>query len=172
MNVTSHHLPTACREPDKSNAWEPGRDAAGLAAYPSEDVGWQEGKQKPAKERGHTLRLNSLRLPNKASLLGELELGSVLGNPEERRVFQGDPTGCRRNTKSRLPQSSHKFIFPLTLNQEEYVLKSEAPLTSHFPVHSYSVNQHTLPSVLLGSRCCRVAEGARGRWFSVARHHF
>lgn len=78
---------------------------AGLAASPTEDVGWQEGKQKPGKERG-VERLNSVRLPKKASLLDELVLGNVIGNPEENVYFRTIPQDVREENQAQIGCSS------------------------------------------------------------------
>lgn len=65
------------------------------------------------------------------------------------------------NTENRLLQTSHKLIFPFFfLNQQGYVLKLEASLSSLFSVHNYFINWHTLPSILFGSHW-KVGSGGR-----------
>ena len=54
-----------------------------------------------------------------------------------------------KNTKNRLLQPLHKFIFLFFLNQQEYVLKLEASLSSQVSAHNYLVNRHTLHPIQL-----------------------
>lgn len=69
-----------------------------------------------------------------------------------------------KNTKNRLLQPLHKFIFLFFLNQQEYVLKLEASLSSQVSAHNYLVNRHTLPSILFSSHWCVRGKGITMRW--------
>lgn len=69
-----------------------------------------------------------------------------------------------KNTENRLLQPSHKFIFLFSLNQQEYVLKLEASLSSQVSAHNYLVNRHTLPSILFGSHWRVRGKGITMRW--------
>ena len=69
-----------------------------------------------------------------------------------------------KNTENRLLQPLHKFIFLFFLNQQEYVLKLEASLSSQVSAHNYLVNRHTLPSILFSSHWCVRGKGITMRW--------
>lgn len=69
-----------------------------------------------------------------------------------------------KNTKNVLLQPSHKLIFLFSLNQQQYVLKLGASLSSQNSGHNYLINWHTLPSILFGSHWRVRGKGATGRW--------
>lgn len=67
MNVTSHHLLTSCREPDKAS---PGNQKGMRPGWqPTLQRMWGGRRGNRSQGRKEVERLNSLRLPSKASLL-------------------------------------------------------------------------------------------------------
>lgn len=75
----------------------------GLGARTGCDGGWQPGLQRTwggrrggrNQDREEVARSNSLRPPTKASLLDELELGDVMGNPRQGVYFGAVPPDVR-----------------------------------------------------------------------------
>lgn len=54
---------------------------------------------------------------------------------------------------------------PLLLNQQEFVRKLGASLSSRFSAHNYLINWHTPPSILFGSHWRLRGKGPTRRWF-------
>lgn len=93
MHVASHHRLTSCGEPNKAMPENQKGMRRGWQPTPQRMWGGRRGNRNQRSKE--VAQLSTLRLPTTASLLDELGLGSVIGNPEERCVFQGDPTGCQ-----------------------------------------------------------------------------
>lgn len=61
------------------------------------------------------------------------------------------PQDVREEYQEQIATALASIHLPLFLNQQEYVLKLEASLSSRCSAHNCLINGHTLPSILFGS---------------------
>lgn len=133
----------------------------GLAAWPAEDVGWQEGRPKPGQGRGSAFELLETSYEGVPS--GRTGIRRRNGKSEARGVFRGSPTGCQGGIPRTDCHGPHIHVpLSLFLNQQECVLELEASLSSWFSVHSCLINWHMQPSILCGSHRVIKGHGAEG----------